>query len=114
MATFQETLQIELHFGADLAACDVMDKVQAFLAATAARYSAGLRVLRYERDRDAIMVDVGRDGELRSAVLTQGGYRGQTYKALASQDPPSHSRRFGDALVCGADRSVWLSVRFDE
>lgn len=114
MATCRETLTIELHFGADLAACDVIDKLQAFLAATAAQFSAGLRVLRYERDRDAITVDVRREGELRSAVLTQGGYRGEIYKALASQDAPSHSRRFGDALLYGADQSMWLSVRFEE
>jgi hypothetical protein len=114
MASPQETLSLELHFGADLATYDVIDKVQAFLSATAIQYSAGLRVLRYERDRDAIMVDVRRDGELRSAVLTQGGYRGETYKALASQDRPSHARRFGEALVYGADRSMWLSVQFDE
>lgn len=34
--------------------------------------------------------------------------------ALARQNPPAHDRRFGEALVYGADRSTWLSVRFDE
>lgn len=114
MRPHREVLCIELHFGSDLAACDVMDRLQAFLRDAAARYSSGLRVLRYERDREAVAVDASRDGELRRAVLAQGGYRGETYKALAAQNPPLHERRFGNALVYGADRSMFLSVSFDQ
>jgi hypothetical protein len=109
-----QTLTVELHFGADLAACGVLDGLQAYLRSAAPGYCSALRVLRYEGDRDAVVVDVSRDGELREAVLAQGGHRGETYQALAAHDPPAYPRRFGSALIYGADRSMYLSACFDE
>jgi hypothetical protein len=109
-----ETLTVELHFGVDLAACGVLDGLQAYLRSAAPGYCSALRVLRYKGDRDAVVVDVSRDGELREAVLAQGGHRGETYRTLAAQDPPAYPRRFGSALIYGADRSMYLSVCFDE
>jgi hypothetical protein len=107
-------LTVELNFGVDLAACDALATLQAFLRAFVPGYCSDLRVLRYERDREAIAVDVSCDGQLREAVLVQGGYRGEAYNALAAQDPPPHQRRFGSVLIYGADRSAYLSVSYDE
>jgi hypothetical protein len=109
-----DALTVGLHFGVDLAACDALDTLQAFLRAFVPGYCPDLRVLRYERDRDAFAVDVSCDGQLREAILAQGGYRGEAYNALAAEDPPPHQRRFGSALIYGADRSAYLSVSYDE
>jgi hypothetical protein len=114
MATSLDDLGVELCFSSDLADGEVLNRLQDFLSSAAAKWSSRLRVMRYERDRDAIAVDVSRRGELVRAVLAAGGYRGETYQALARKHPPTNPRRSGYVLMYGANRSMRLSVRFDE
>ncbi len=69
MAVSEGVLPIELHFGADLASCDVVDRVQHVVHEMAPKFCADLRVLRFERDREAVAVEVTARGLLREIVV---------------------------------------------
>jgi hypothetical protein len=110
----RDDLCFELHFAADLAASDVLDRLQTALATTVPGFREAVRVLGYERDRSAISVDVQTAGALRTAIVAKGTERGTTYKALAAGSPPAHGRRFGHTMVRATPRAAYLSVDFDE
>jgi hypothetical protein len=63
--------------------------------------------------RDAVC-DFADGSRHASPWAAQGAHRGEAYDALAAQDPPPHQRRFGSALIYGADRSAYLSVSYDD
>lgn len=58
-------VHFEVHFDGDLVENHVCDLLQAWLRDHLPRFASGLRVLAYERDPDAVSVDVSRDSALR-------------------------------------------------
>lgn len=108
-------LEFEVHFATDLVSSDVIDALQAALVTISPKFCARLRVLEYERDRDAVSVDALEAGALHDAVVSKGVHRGALYDQLsAASPPPEHPRRFGSVFVRGSAPKTFLGIRFDE
>lgn len=108
-------VHFEVHFDGDLAEIDVCDLLQAWLRDHSPRFASGLRVLAYERDPDAIPVDVSHESSLRQAMLDRGLQRGATFQALSEGDEPApYARRFGSVFVRGKAPKTFLGIHFDE
>ena len=108
-------LHFEMHFEDDLAESGHIESFAETLQQLAPGLLHELAVCAFETDPAPIRADWTRTGELRRAVLDKGGARGDLYAELAaSNPPPQHPRRFGDAHLKSANRSTYLSVQFDE
>ena len=108
-------LHFEMHFEEDLAESGHIESFAQTLHQLAPGFLDELVVCAFETDRAPIRADWTETGELRRAVIDKGGARGDLYAELAaSNPPPQHPRRFGDAHLKSANRSTFLSVQFDE
>jgi hypothetical protein len=105
-------LDCEVVFDRYLGADDELDVLQALLVAAAPRWCSKLRVWRGPRDQR--LVDVGRPGALRAAVLAAAGERGPTYRALVERYGAGDERLVGSAELRGAGPELVLVVSVDE
>lgn len=104
-----------MHFDADIAEGDVCDRLQTWLHDHSPRFSSDLRVLAYERDPDAVPIELIEQSSLKRAMLDRGLHRGATFKDLSANAPPApHARRFGSVLIRGKASKSFLGLQFDQ
>jgi hypothetical protein len=106
-------LAFEIHFAANLASTDILDRLQRTLLSNSPAFCEELSVLSYEHDRMAAAVDVSKQHSLRDAVLAKGADRGPTFERLAAMGPPTNPRQFGSVLLRGDARDTYVTVSFD-
>ena len=110
-----DAITFEAHFDADLAEADICDRLQDWLRDHSPRFASGLRVLSYERDPDAVFVDVSVEASLHRAMVERGSARGATFDELGAQGPPvPYARRFGKVMLRGKAPKSFLGLRFDQ
>lgn len=108
-------LGFELNFAADLVTSDVIDRLQATLAALDTPFRHDMRVQGHENDRNVLQVEPDQHGALRAAIVKRGLARSGTYRELEASLPPSpYRRRFGFVEVRSKTPSTSVHVSFDE
>jgi hypothetical protein len=109
----ESDLNGEIIFDRYLGAGDELEELQTLIRTVAPKWSSKLRLRKGPNDERPI--DVGRSGDLKSALLAAAAERGSTYRALVEKHGiPPFERLTGSVELRGANPELVVVVSVDE